>query len=242
MKFKKDEMTRLSPRVVADYLESHGWHHHQDVEGKGAIWLYRDDKGNEYEIMLPTNREMGDFAIRMSEAIYTLGEIEERSLREVYSTLAEANALPSEIFESEIAVETGLEWNAAEKSKLEPLMEALNQNCIDEALGNLFACLVEIAELLARGTALIGNEEAKKSAVWRSCEKVLLLAGWPVRDNLSATEFWNAARAGQAETWLDKSFTKELGPARPHPEETEVPDREEGEVAPPDPDGRVRHG
>jgi hypothetical protein len=69
-----------------------------------------------------------------------------------------------------------------------------------------------------------------------------LWPGWPVRDNLSATEFWNAARAGQAETWLDKSFTKELGPARPHPEETEVPDREDGEFAPPDPDGRLRHG
>ena len=45
MKFKKDEMIRLSPRVVADYLQSHGWRHDQDVEsGKGQIWLYRDDE------------------------------------------------------------------------------------------------------------------------------------------------------------------------------------------------------
>lgn len=206
MKLKKGEMIRLSPRAVADYLQSHGWRHDQDVENKGAIWLYHDDKGDEYEIMLPTNREVGDFAIRMSEAIYTLGEVEERNLREVYSTLLQTSALPSEIFEGEIAAEEDLEWNAAEKEKLEPLMEALNETVVGLARGAFFSCLTEIAETLARGTALIGNDTSKKSAVWRSCERVLLVAGWPVKDNVSGTEFWNAARRGRAETWFGKNF------------------------------------
>ena len=217
MKFKKDEMIRLSPRLVADYLQGHGWRHDQDVESKGAIWLYHEDKGDEFEIMLPDNRELGDFAIRMSEAIYTLGVVEERNLGEVYSTLAETNALPSEIFEGEIAAEEGLEWNAAEKAELEPLMDALDENCVDAASEKLLACLAEIAEKLARGTALIGNDTPKKSAVWRSCEKVLLVDGWLLRDNVSGTEFWNAARKGQAEAWLDENLLKgnEVGEAKP---------------------------
>jgi len=217
MKFKKDEMTRLSPRVVADYLQSHGWRHDHDVESKGAIWLCHDDKGGEYEIMLPTNREVGDFAIRMSEAIYTLGEVEERNLREVYSTLAQTNALPSEIFEGEIAAEEDLAWNAAEKAKSELLMETLNEKVVDGAREVILFCLAEIAETLARGTALIGDDTSKKSAVWRSCKRILLVAGWPVKDSVSGTEFWNAARTGQAETWFEENFPEgnEVGEEKP---------------------------
>ena len=101
----------------------------------------------------PPIANLGDFAIRMSEAIYTLGEVEERDLREVYSTLAETNALPSEIFEGEIAAEEGLKWNAAEKAKLEPLMVALDETCVYSAGEMFLGCLTEIAEVLARGTA-----------------------------------------------------------------------------------------
>jgi hypothetical protein len=202
MRFKKDEMVRLSPRVVADYLQTHGWRHDRDVEGKGAIWLYHDNEGDEYEIMLPTNRRLCDFAIRMSEAISTLGEVERRHLHEVYSTLAEANALPSEIFEAEIAAEEGLEWNAAAKAKLKGLMEALDENCVGAVSEKHLACLAEIAETLARGTALIGDESSAQSALWRSCQRVLLAAGQPLEENVSAAEFWKAARAGGAETWF----------------------------------------
>ncbi len=217
MKFKKDEMIRLSPRVVADYLKSRGWRRDQDVESKGAIWLYHDEKGDEYEIMLPTNRDVGDFAIRMSEAIHTLGEVEERNLREVYSTLADTNALPSEIFEGEIAAEEDLEWNAAEKAELEPLMAALDEKVVDRARKAILLCLAEIAETLVLGTALIGDDTSKKSAVWQSCARVLLLAGWLVRDNVSRTEFWNAARRGQAGAWFEDNFPEgnEVGPEEP---------------------------
>lgn len=217
MKLKKDEMTRLSPRAVADYLQSHGWRHDQDVENKGAIWLYHDDQGDEYEIMLPTNREVGDFAIRMSEAIRTLGEVEERSTREVFSTLAEINTLPWEIFEGEVAAEEDLEWNAAEKAKLEPLMEALKDRVAAGAHEVVLFVLAEIAETLAHGTALIGDHTSKKSAVWRSCERVLLGAGWPANDNVSSAEFWDAARASRAETWFCQNFPvgDEVGEKKP---------------------------
>ena len=177
MKFKKDEMTRLSPRVVADYLQSHGWRHDQDVETKGAIWLYHDDKGDEYDIMLPFNREVGDFAIRMSEAVYALGKVEQRDPRDVYATLAETDTLPSEIFEAEIAVEVDLKWNAAENVCFEPLVGTLNQLVLDGVTGNFLSCLEEIANTLVRGTTLIEDDTSKESAVWRSCRRVLLLAG-----------------------------------------------------------------
>jgi hypothetical protein len=204
MKFKKDEMIRLSPRMLADYLQSHGWLQDEHVEGKGTVWLYRDDEGDEYEIMLPTNREVGDFAIRMSEAIFTLGGVEERNPHEVYSTLAGANALPSEIFEGEIAAEESLEWSAAEKELLEPIIGQLNLLVNDGVSGTFLGCLEEIAVTLARGTALTGDDASKERAVWRSCKRILLVAGWSVKDSVSGTEFWNAVRTGQAETLLEE--------------------------------------
>jgi hypothetical protein len=218
MKFKKSDLTRLSPRVVADYLQRRGWRHAQDVEGRGSIWLHQDEEGEECEIMLPVNRELGDFAIRMSEAIQTLGALERRDEREVYSTLAETTPLPSEIFEGEIAAEERLQWDLAEKSQLEPLWETLNESCIGPARGTLLACLAEIAGTLVRATPLTGDEEARKSAVWRSCEKTLRAAGWRIQKNVSEEDFWNAARAGDAETWFQNNL----------PDEPEVKIRQDG--------------
>ena len=63
--------------------------------------------------------------------------------------------------------------------------------------GTFIDLLAEIAETLASGTTLIGDETSKESDVWRTCKRVLLAAGWPVRDNVSGTEFWKAARVGQ---------------------------------------------
>jgi hypothetical protein len=217
MKFKKQEMMRLSPQAVTDYLRAQDWYYRCDVGGKGAIWWYRDDEGGEYEIMLPINRELGDFAIRMSEAISTLEEVEQRDAREVYSTLAEIETLPSEIFEGEIAAEEGLRWNPDEKSRLGPLTEALNENSHKKASLAFLECLATMAAVLSRGPALIGNERSKEAAVWRSCEKVLFVAGWRVKDDVSETGFWNAAQAGDdvMEIWFGENLRKEPdAPAR----------------------------
>ncbi len=205
MKFTKHEMVRLVPRAVADYLQTNGWSHNRDVEGKGAIWLYRDEDGDEYDIMLPTNLNVGDYAIRMGEAIFVLGQLEERDVREVYFTLVETKALPSEIFESEIAAQEGLEWNASEKAKLEKLMEALDENCVDAPRQRFFHCLGEIAETFARGTAMTGDDWPKTLAVWQSCQRIILVAGWTVKDTASETEFWSAAQASQMDLWFDNN-------------------------------------
>lgn len=156
-------------------------------------------------IMLPTNREIGDFAIRMTEAIHTLAEVERRNEREVFSTLSARVELPSEIFEAEIATEKGVEWNAAEKARWEPLMVVLDENCVDASREKFLACLAEITETLSCGTALTGVDTSKASAVWRSCREVLFVAGWPVKENASKTEFWTATCAGRAETWFDEN-------------------------------------
>jgi hypothetical protein len=83
----KQQMIDLDPDVVADYLKRKGWEERRVDAGKGSFWYLAAKPRGEFEVMLPTNRELGDFAIRMSEAIRTLAIVEDRSTREVYQQL-----------------------------------------------------------------------------------------------------------------------------------------------------------
>jgi hypothetical protein len=201
MRFTTDELMTLSPEAVADYLQRHGWRRAREMKGRGAIWLYHDDEGSEFEIMLPTNRELGDFAIRMSEAIYTLAAIEERELREVYSTLADQ---PLAILDAEI-VAKDLAWNSNERERLKPLADAIDHAIFSETLGNLLQCMGEIAESLSRGETLIGSDSSKKSVIWQGCRRILSMGGQQFKANASRNGLWKEARRGEATDWFIKN-------------------------------------
>ena len=202
MKFTKEEMLRLSPLALADYLQARGWCQDEDVPAKGTVWIYHDEKGNVYEIMLPNNRALGDFAIRMSEAIHTLEMVENRSEREIFVTLREIEALPSEIIEGEIAAGE-LGWDVSEKQKLEPLLEALDENAIERTRERFLFCLAEFAETIAAGKTLIGDDASSKTSLLEICRRVLPSIGLALQDGASPSDLWNAARLGKSETWLE---------------------------------------
>jgi hypothetical protein len=62
--------------------------------GKGSVWLWSDRHGHQFEILLPTNRDLGDYAIRIGEALHTLAVVEDREPQDVYAAFANGAALP----------------------------------------------------------------------------------------------------------------------------------------------------
>jgi hypothetical protein len=83
----------LKPLELAAYLRANGWRQEADIGGgKGSLWLLRSN-GSEFDITLPARRDLGDYALRMSEVLHTLAEAESRSqldvLRDIETTTAD---------------------------------------------------------------------------------------------------------------------------------------------------------
>src|SRR5436309_2128437 len=88
MSLQKEQVMALDPQMFADHLRRAGWREQRKVPGKGTIWLFSDREGRQFEIMLPTNRKLGDFAIRMGEALRTLAIVEEKDTSNLVGALA----------------------------------------------------------------------------------------------------------------------------------------------------------
>jgi hypothetical protein len=98
----------LKPLELIAYLRAKGWRQELEIPNKGTIWALDED----YELTLPTRRELGDYVLRISEVLHTLARAEDRSeldvLRDIQATTsdlirvrvsnqsAEAGALPLE--------------------------------------------------------------------------------------------------------------------------------------------------
>ena len=68
----------MGPLAVATYLRSKDWRQVEVIGDKGSVWTLRSDDGQEFEILLPFNRELRDFASRMSDVLRTLEVVESR--------------------------------------------------------------------------------------------------------------------------------------------------------------------
>ncbi|MBF0628149.1 MAG: hypothetical protein HQL91_07995 [Magnetococcales bacterium] len=81
-------MKELRPLEIAAYLRSTGWTQQSSSEGKWAVWV----KDDEYEILLPLQREYRDFALRMSETLQLLEDVEQRSQLMIFNDLLTTGA------------------------------------------------------------------------------------------------------------------------------------------------------
>lgn len=81
-------MKELRPLEIAAYLRSTGWTQQSSSEGKWAVWV----KDDEYEILLPLQREYRDFVLRMSETLQLLEQVEERSQLMIFNDLLTTGA------------------------------------------------------------------------------------------------------------------------------------------------------
>ncbi|MEO5362948.1 MAG: hypothetical protein H7838_04920 [Magnetococcus sp. DMHC-8] len=73
----------LRPLEFAAYLRSTGWTRQDSVAGQWATWVKDDD----YEILLPLQQGFRDFALRMSEALRVLEQVENRSQWMIFNDL-----------------------------------------------------------------------------------------------------------------------------------------------------------
>ncbi|MBF0158676.1 MAG: hypothetical protein HQL58_04065 [Magnetococcales bacterium] len=73
----------LRPLEVAAYLRATGWEQQTTEKGQWSIWT----KGDDHELLLPLQQEFGDFALRMSEVLQLLQQVEGRSQQTIFNDL-----------------------------------------------------------------------------------------------------------------------------------------------------------
>lgn len=84
----------LKPLEVAAYLRAKGWQKEADIGDKGSLWLLRRaSDGTEFDVTLPTKRELKDYPLRMAEVLRGLADAENRCeldvLTDVQTTTAD---------------------------------------------------------------------------------------------------------------------------------------------------------
>jgi hypothetical protein len=77
---------RLSPEAVRTYLASQGWRPHQPAH-HADLWLLTED-ADEFEVLVPTDREPRDFPLRMYDVLRTVAAVQDRPLPTVLADLA----------------------------------------------------------------------------------------------------------------------------------------------------------
>ncbi len=83
----------LKPLEVAAYLRAKGWRKDAELNGKGSLWLWPPEGGNEFDITLPSRRDLGDYVLRIAEVLHTLASAEGRSqldvLRDIHTVTSD---------------------------------------------------------------------------------------------------------------------------------------------------------
>lgn len=90
--FDADVLQALGPFDVAAYLRSRHWQMVDQIGVKGAVWTATLADGDEAELLLPLDRTLGDYAVRMTEALQTLEVAENRSPLEILHDIQDTTA------------------------------------------------------------------------------------------------------------------------------------------------------
>ncbi|BBD70852.1 hypothetical protein NIES4072_72660 [Nostoc commune NIES-4072] len=67
---------------LREYLQSHGWHEDRPFLDNATIWHKEAQKG-EFEILLPSTKNLGDYLPRVRELIETIADSENLSYLEI---------------------------------------------------------------------------------------------------------------------------------------------------------------
>ncbi len=87
----REPFEQLNPAEVAAYLRSEGWKEVEHKPDRVSVWVDAAD-GESLEILLPLRRTLGDYVLRMAEAVGTLAAKENRSQLEVLADLQTAGS------------------------------------------------------------------------------------------------------------------------------------------------------
>lgn len=91
LKLPKEELSALRPEDVQLYLASRGWQKEATAPSAKAT-VYRFPQEPDAEIVLPRNRELADYALRMGDVAQMIAAVEQRPIREVILDLSGAPA------------------------------------------------------------------------------------------------------------------------------------------------------
>ncbi len=86
--FIKDSQTlkTIQPDIIQAHLQATGWQETGRIyHDAGAIWRFKNDLTNEYEILLPLQHDLGDYAERISDILKTLEIVEKRDQIDILS-------------------------------------------------------------------------------------------------------------------------------------------------------------
>ena len=84
-------LRRISPTMMRAYLQMQGWTQEEIWHGRIVVWSNAQDE-EVREILVPLREQSDVYAMRMSEAMATLSEVEERSQLYIYYDLLSAGA------------------------------------------------------------------------------------------------------------------------------------------------------
>ena len=86
-----EALRRVSPTILRAYLEAHGWVQEETWRNRILVWSITQDEQVK-EILAPLREQSDAYAVRISEAIASLADIEERSQLDVYYDVIGAGA------------------------------------------------------------------------------------------------------------------------------------------------------
>jgi hypothetical protein len=75
----------LSPLDIAAYLRTRGWQEVQ-ADPRASRWILRRKK-EEFEVLLPLDRQLRDYSLRISELLASLAAVEQRSQLQILTDL-----------------------------------------------------------------------------------------------------------------------------------------------------------
>ncbi len=76
----------VNPDVIQTHLQATGWHETGRIyNDAGSIWRLKKDAAPEYEILLPLQHNLGDYAERISDILKTLETVENRDQIDILS-------------------------------------------------------------------------------------------------------------------------------------------------------------
>ena len=83
---KAEVLQTINPNDIIAYLENHGWVKLNCEEGKSETWEFKCAK-KYANLRIPLRKDFADYAIRMSEILRILGNVEGRSRSIIFNDL-----------------------------------------------------------------------------------------------------------------------------------------------------------
>jgi hypothetical protein len=90
--YDREQLQSLTPTAIAAYLQAKGWHREPSGYEQAELWTLKINRDEPAEALVPTNGNVRDFALRVSELLSTLEYLEQRSQLEIVRDILYAEA------------------------------------------------------------------------------------------------------------------------------------------------------